>query len=355
MILLAIYALFAFIAGGNYFLMRRPMPVSERKLKFVVLIPARDEELNLRVLLPQICPQAEVIVFDDESEDGTALVASEFGASVLSPSEPLPKGWTGKNRACHELGLAAAKTDADWWIFLDADVQVSPRFAQVIESSILDIPNSVGVITGFPEIAPGEFPEPIFLGWVGWILLATNPFGLVSRTRKGHNMFTNGQITVWRPEVWQSILPNETMKSAVLEDVKIGRLLAKRGIGVEVVNLSDDMIVQMYETWQEALDGMSKNSFEIIGSIIGSVLLSIGLLFVSWAWIFTPNFYGYFLFVLSGLFAASTCKHRRSYNFSLHQVAIAMPLVTTIGAYTILRSTIWKLTGKTAWKGRFYP
>ncbi len=375
LVLTALYGGMAAIGAGNAFLMRKPtrVPSPELRRDVVVLIPARNEAENLAELIPQLASQCRVIVCDDESDDGTAEVARSHGAQVISPSEPLPFGWTGKNRACHLLAqVALESTDCKWWIFLDADARVSNDFVASSVALAEQMPRNWAVLTGFPNILPGKFPEPLFLGWVGWILLSTNPFFLVSRTRKSHNRFTNGQITVWRSSVYAELWPNEQLKGRILEDVMIGRLLAKNGYGVDVVNLAATLKVRMYDTWKAAFDGMSKNSFEIIGSAVGTILLSVFLLFIAWGWLFASSLaIGGGLFLLLGLgafFMTLGVKGDPSWDYRLGGKVMRMPnailsaplnlfvapLMITIGAVTMIRSLIWKKRGLTTWKGRVY-
>jgi glycosyltransferase involved in cell wall biosynthesis len=352
--LVVVYGGMAFIAATNYFLMRRPKSVTSlgnSELRFTVLIPARNEAENLRELLPQLTPFAQVVVFDDESVDETGEVARSLGAIVIRPVESLPKGWTGKNRACHQLGLAASQIESDRWIFLDADVRISTHFFDSISQAARQTPE-VGCFSAFPNLRPGRFPEPLVLAWVGWILLATNPFGLVSAVKKGHNRFTNGQITIWKPEVWLKLKPNEYAKNRILEDVVIGRYLAQQKIRVDVLNLSDVMSVRMYETWREALNGMSKNSFEIMNSYVGALGLSCLLVAISIAWIWWLP--GYVLLALSGFFAFSVCRPLRTNPLPMILASLLLPLAVMIGALTIIRSCYWKKAGKTEWKGRIY-
>lgn len=326
--------------------MRRPRSTADGD-KFCVLIPARDEAENLRELIPLLKPQVEkVYVFDDESEDGTGEVARELGATVIRAREPLPTGWTGKNRACHELAKAAAEdSDARWYVFLDADARPEPDFIDSLRGLAREAGPKVGVLTGFPTIRPGRGLEPLFLAWVGWILLATNPFGVVSRTRMGHNRFTNGQIHAWRAEIYTRLWPNEQVKSHVLEDVMIGRLCAKEGVRVGVANLSRTLKVRMYETWRQALDGMSKNSFEITGSYVGSFVLALLMALFGLAWIAAP--YSLIPLAWSGLMVALTVR-------TTVWPILLMPIVCLIGALAIIRSAWWKKTGRTVWKGRTY-
>lgn len=342
----AIYGYFALIALINLFLMRRPRGSETADL--AILIPARDEAENLRRLIPALRnPNADlpVVVFDDESSDGTGEIAESLGARVLRPTESLPKGWTGKNRGCHELGLNAP--EVEWIVFLDADVYPSVDFVPKLAGILQAVPREVEVVSGFPFLIPGRGAQPLFLAWVGWLLLATNPFGLVTRTGKGHNLFTNGQFHAWRRETYLRERPNEAVRDRVLEDVAIGRLLGKRKVRLEVVDVSEILGVKMYETAQQTLDGMSKNSFEIMGSWFGSLVLVALLLLIAWGWL-AGGTLSFLLLVVSGYGVARVV---RASAWS----ALILPVTLSLGAFTVLRSMVWKARGKTAWKGRIYP
>ena len=88
-----------------------------------LLIPARDEEDNLRRHLPRLLAlrgaRVEVLILDDHSRDGTARVAAAFARGAPFPvrvlsGAPLPPGWLGKNWACHQLSQAA-RGELDSW------------------------------------------------------------------------------------------------------------------------------------------------------------------------------------------------------------------------------------------------
>lgn len=328
--------------------MRQPKGTGNCSL--CILIPARDEEQNLGRLLPALKasdPTVQIVVFDDESSDQTANVARTLGATVISPSEPLPEGWRGKNRACHELGHYGATLSTDWIVFIDADVYPSEDFIPKLRG-LLDT-TFAPVTSAMPKVLSGRFPEPVFMLWVGWTILCTNPFGLVTQTKKGHNRFTNGQFHAWKPEVYTSLRPNEILKNRVLEDVAIGRLCSQRKIPIEVFNLSSIFAVKMYDTWQQALDGMSKNSYEIMGSTHGTFLWAGLLLFWAWFWIAAGTLWwaAFGLLLLSTVLMATTT---RSNPFA----AIFTPISLTLGAYTAIRSLVWKKRGTVKWKGRTY-
>jgi hypothetical protein len=308
------------------------------------LIPARNEAANLAELLP-LLSGLPTYVFDDESDDETATVAASLGATVLKPAEALPPGWTGKNRACDALGRAALETGYAWLCFLDADARPGPEFGPTVSKYLGGLPARIGVVTGFPYPVPGRGIEPLFMAWVGWILLATNPFGLVSVTGKGHNRFTNGQIHAWRADIWSKLLPNEAVRGQILEDVMMGRLCAQRGVAVETLRLDRVLSVRMYETWQQAADGMSKNAYEIAGSVAGTLALAGLLLVVAWLWLLWWP--AYLLLALSGALVAQIVRRNPLGG-------LVMPLALTIGAGILVRSLVWHRTGRVRWKGRVY-
>jgi 4,4'-diaponeurosporenoate glycosyltransferase len=91
-----------------------------------VVVPARDEEARLPRLLEALAHDAggiELIVVDDASADGTAVIARDAGATVV-PVDP-PPGWTGKAWACQQGATAAT---GDVLVFLDADTEPEPSF-----------------------------------------------------------------------------------------------------------------------------------------------------------------------------------------------------------------------------------
>ena len=86
-----------------------------------IVIPAKNEEQGLTLFLPRLremYPEAEVIVVDDGSTDGTVGVCTDAGVRVLS--HPYSKG----NGAAIKSGARAAS--GDYLVFMDGDGQHDP-------------------------------------------------------------------------------------------------------------------------------------------------------------------------------------------------------------------------------------
>ncbi len=346
--LLVLYGLYALVAVTTALFTRRPKEDSEEPL--AALIPARDEEENLKRLVPALTGQgARVYVFDDESSDQTAQAAREAGALVISGG-PLPEGWTGKNRACHALARAASEdAPGEWLTFMDADTYPDSTFAAKYAQLLAQEGRRSSVVTGFPRLIPGKGIEPLYLSWMTWILLATDPFGLVAATGKGHNRFTNGQITSFKGSAYWEIDPHEKVKGKILEDVQIGRLLAREKVAVSVVNLSGILAVKMYENVGQAWRGMSKNCYEITGSAAGTTALAALLALSAWGWVFAGSGWWIAYLVLAGSKLVTD-------RFVRHPIWLwpLAPITLTLGAATLLNSIRQRRAG-VEWKGRRYP
>lgn len=90
-------------------------------MKLSIVIPAKDEEQGLALTLPRLrdaYPDAEIIVVNDGSSDGTVAVCEQHG--VRTVDHPYSKG----NGAAIKSGARAAS--GDFIVFMDGDGQHDP-------------------------------------------------------------------------------------------------------------------------------------------------------------------------------------------------------------------------------------
>src|SRR5947208_399667 len=88
-------------------------------------ILARNEERRIEDALKSLLGWTEqIIVIDNESEDGTVEIARRYGALILT-APPAKRFDAARNRAIeHAIG--------DWMFVLDADERVPPRLGPVL-------------------------------------------------------------------------------------------------------------------------------------------------------------------------------------------------------------------------------
>src|SRR5437588_3296199 len=103
-----------------------------RALPVSVIVPVRNEALNLPRCLESLAGVGEIYVIDSQSTDDTVAIAQSRGAKVVQFH--YEGGWPKKRQwALDTLPLAF-----DWILLLDADEVVTPELAHEIEQAIHD-------------------------------------------------------------------------------------------------------------------------------------------------------------------------------------------------------------------------
>jgi glycosyltransferase involved in cell wall biosynthesis len=98
--------------------------MSSQRAPIAIMIPTKDEEVNLPFALASVCDWAqEVFVLDSGSTDGTAEVAERFGARFVFHA------WEGYARQ-KNWGLDNLPITAPWVYILDADEVVTPELRE---------------------------------------------------------------------------------------------------------------------------------------------------------------------------------------------------------------------------------
>ncbi len=148
-LLLLLQGLFALLTGYLLLLLgaaaarrRHPAPGGAEEPRFIVLVPAHNEEVGIAATLASLRAldyprdRYEVVVIADNCDDRTAPLARAAGATVLERTDPALRG---KGHAlAWALGrLLPARPDADAIVFLDADCQVSPNLLRALAARLV--------------------------------------------------------------------------------------------------------------------------------------------------------------------------------------------------------------------------
>ncbi len=320
-----------------------------------VLIPVRNEEHAIHHILSDLINQEfkniEVIVFDDESEDNSAVVIRELARKDsrirLISSEGLPKGWIGKMHACHVLSQHAK---GKYFLFLDADVRISNN---AISKAIACMKkHSTGLLSVFPKqimILPGErLTVPV----MNYILLTLLPLVLVKASGYPSLSAANGQFMLFKASVYKAFLPHEKMRANPVEDIAIARLLKKNRIPVDCLVGDDTIRCRMYSGFFEAVYGFSKNVIAYFGnSFIIAVLfwLITTAGFVAVLCLLPFNiFIIYLVFYILTRVVVSLISRQ---NILLNIICI-VPHQIVIGIF-IIRAAVNNALKRYLWKGRY--
>jgi cellulose synthase/poly-beta-1,6-N-acetylglucosamine synthase-like glycosyltransferase len=150
---LAVAVHFGLLALASVFY-RDPTPRNPKRIRFLVLVPAHNEEPVIGRCLDAINSDRrkddEVLVVADRCTDATAKIARGFGPHVL---ERAPHEEPGR-AAARQAGLEYARTlEWDALVMLDADSVIQPGFFAACERALL---SGAGAVQGRSESEPGR-------------------------------------------------------------------------------------------------------------------------------------------------------------------------------------------------------
>ena len=229
-----------------------------------ILVPARNEEQNIgrciRSLLAQDYPSFEVLVLDDQSNDGTLAILRQMAESqpklkVLTGSSP-PEDKSGKNWACSQL---ARQARGDLLFFTDADTVHQPQSLQEMVTALMG--EQADLLTGFPRQQMISWMERLLVPFFTWASISFIPLWLAYRIRLQTFSVAVGQMMLFRREAYQKIGGHTALGNAIVDDFMLARKIKAAGLRWRVVRLSDLISCRMYHGGWDAIQGFSKNLF----------------------------------------------------------------------------------------------
>ncbi len=326
---------------------------SNSEHKISIIIPARNEERNLPILLGSLqeskAQPDEVIVVDDASQDLTAAVARSFDAKVVS-SEELPAGWTGKTWACQQ-GANHAKGEV--LFFLDADTYFANGGYEKL-ASYYGARNKSGTVLSLLPYHIMEKPyEELSIFFNLLMAMGAGGFGMIGKAK----LF--GQSLLISRESYNASGGHSSVRRSILENLAIssrinaigGRCECIGGRGVLNFRMFPDGFAQLQEGWSKAfVDGAAASEPALLATSILwlSTLIGTFLLFVlaPWPW------RGYFA-LLYICFAIQLCWLARQIGNYRLLTCIFYP-VPLLFYFVIFAQSIYRRAFKiqVKWRGR---
>jgi GT2 family glycosyltransferase len=192
-------------------------------MRLSVIVPVRDGEAYLNRTLPALVktlpPDAELIVSDDGSRDGSAALARENGARVVAHPEASGPG-AARNRGAREAqgGLL---------VFLDADVRVHPDTLALLLGALED--PSVAAAFGSYDATPESS------SWISLYKNLAHHF-VHQRSRAEASTFWAGCGAI-RADIFRQVGGfDERYRRPSIEDVALGLRLLRAGHRIRLVH-----------------------------------------------------------------------------------------------------------------------
>ncbi|KGE16212.1 glycosyltransferase family 2 protein [Sphingobacterium deserti] len=251
------------VAAYNYY--RKPLLphcTKSSKAKISILIPARNEARSLPFLLEslkqQSYPDFEIIILDDESNDGTAEIALQYANSfdnfTVIKGKPLPAGWTGKNFACAQL---AEKASGDYLLFLDADIVTRPQLLASLAQAMSH--DKLTLLSIVPQQQLMTLGEKVSVPLMNHMLLTLLPLPLVSEHEMPVFAAACGQVMCFNAHKYHTYQFHERVRTEIVEDLCIMRTVKQ--LSQKGKTLMGNKLVgcRMYKGYLEAVNGFGKN------------------------------------------------------------------------------------------------
>jgi chlorobactene glucosyltransferase len=329
-----------------------------------VLVPARNEERNIggcvESLLAQDYPCFEVIVFDDQSSDGTRGILEKLAAAYpelqLLYGTPPDGDVVGKNWACSQL---ARQARGELLLFTDADTRHRRDMLISVVAALLE--EKADLLTGFPRQEVCSWGERLLVPFFSWVLLNFVPLAIAYRFNLSILSGAVGQFMLFRREAYLAIGGHESVSASVVEDMSLVRRIQSTRLRWRVAHVADLISCRMYQSSREAVDGFTKNLFAVFGyRLIPFLFAFLWLLAMFWEpWFVLAlgiSGKGY----LSPLVSIAGCLALAVLVWLIPYIDLGVPFgLAFLYPFTILanvlvafRSLIYHLGGKVRWKDR---
>lgn len=256
---------------------RRVTPVT-RGLKVSVILPVRNEENNIVDCLSGLSNQSytdfEIIVVDDNSDDNTAALVTDFMSRdsrvKLTRSGPVPASWNGKQFACNK-GVSEAR--GDLLFFTDADVRHRP---QSIARAVAQL-NKAGahLLSGYVHQEIKSLGELLIVPMTYIMTTLLLPLRLLTTGWFPTWGFAIGQYILIHRDALEEVGGYELIKDSLVEDMALSRAVRASGRPTVFVDAQDSASCRMYNGYWDAFRGFAKSIFGAVG---GRAIVMIGLI-----------------------------------------------------------------------------
>jgi hypothetical protein len=241
-----------------------------------ILVPVRNEAAGLPAPVTAMLRQdaAELILLDDESDDGSgalaqSLVAAEPRARVVS-GRPAPRGWVGKSWACHQL---AAEASGSVLMFCDADIMLADGAAQAVLAEMRQ--QGADVFSVFPRQVTATLGEHLITPLIDDVLLCFLPFGLLSAPVPAAAA-ANGSLLVFTRQAYDDLGGFAAVRRDIVEDVALARRARRAGRKLGLTLGGDLVMTRMYDGYREACAGMARGLLPVTGGSRSRLVLGAG-------------------------------------------------------------------------------
>jgi hopene-associated glycosyltransferase HpnB len=281
-------ATWAYLASsrGGFWRLNDTLPASSEPARWPrvsIIVPARNEASllprTLRTLLDQDYPgEANVVLVDDQSTDGTAAAARAVGAlrgrlslNVVEGATR-PQGWAGKPWALAQ-GLEramSAQPQPEWLLFTDADI--AHPATSLRELVAAGAGSGKAAISLMARLSTKAFWEQLTLPAFVYFFAQIYPFAWVNDPRKRTAAAAGGCLLV-RAEALRAAGGLQRIAGATIDDVALAKALKSAGYNIWLALAGDGTpgkapaveSLRSYPRLADVWDMVARNAYTQLG------------------------------------------------------------------------------------------
>jgi len=121
--------------------------------------------------------------------------------------------------------------------------------------------SDIKMLSCFPTQVMKSIGEYLIVPNMNWILLTFLPLILVYKAKHSSFVSANGQFIVFRKEIYTKYNGHYAVKSEIVEDMELARLLKRNNEKIKTFLGGDGIFCRMYDDLLSAIKGFSKNFF----------------------------------------------------------------------------------------------
>lgn len=331
--------------------------------KVAVIVPACNEGKTigpaLRSLQEQDYPNLEIIVVDDRSTDNTGEVVATLLPQSRHPLkilriDHLPGDWLGKP---HALQKGTEQSSADIFLFTDADIVMeSSSISRAVAAMQREEADHLSVT--FQPLGNNFLLNAMILDAASGLFTLFKPWKV--NDPQSSYFIGVGAFNMIRANCYSACGGHNDIKMHPIDDLMLGKLVKQNGFRQQCLLGYRMITVHWYNSVQEMVDGLLKNSFSVFHYRLWLAALAVVFMF------FFATLPVVGAVMASGptslLFAGAIAI--RLTGFALGTLLCRMGPLTAIGAipapfitmYIVARAAIITTRNKgITWRGTYYP
>ena len=246
--------------------------ISKQKNKVSVLIPARNEEKNIEKCVNSVIIQGEIVgeilIYNDHSTDKTdtiikSLVKKYKNLVKQTETKNLPKGWLGKNYACHRLAISSK---SEYILFVDADTTLKNKAISNLYKICTKSDNSM--ISAWPKIVMKTKIEKLLMPILNLIVFTIFPYIISTKINIPSLGIAHGACIFFNKKKYLKLGGHKLVKNNFFEDTSLAKIWRTFGEKSKIINGENIITVRMYESFNEITEGFTKNFYPALGNVI---------------------------------------------------------------------------------------